>query len=251
MPLPLRNRRAEMSRSIVVTAALPYANGPIHIGHLVEYVQADIWVRYQKLVGNDCLYVCADDAHGTPIMLSARKRGIEPQQLIDQVHAEHSADFRDFSVEFDIFHSTHSEENRSCASLIYNRLKDAGFIKRKAVAQAYDEQAGMFLPDRFVKGTCPTCKSPDQYGDACEKCGATYSPTDLIDARSVLSGTVPVVRDSEHLFLELGKFEPMLREWLADDHVQPEVRNKLEEWFEEQIAQPLEELHFLANLDVW
>jgi len=221
-----------MSRSIVVTAALPYANGPIHIGHLVEYVQADIWVRFQKLVGNDCLYVCADDAHGTPIMLSARKQGIEPQQLIDGIHADHSADFRDFSVEFDVFHSTHSDENRECASLIYNRLKEAGYIKRKAVAQAYDEQAGMFLPDRFVKGGCPTCKTPDQYGDACEKCGATYSPTDLIDGRSVLTGSVPVVRDSEHLFLELGKFEGMLKAWLEDDHVQPEVRNKLVEWFE-------------------
>jgi len=221
-----------MSRSIIVTAALPYANGPIHIGHLVEYVQADIWVRYQKLIGNDCLYVCADDAHGTPIMLSARKRGIDPQQLIDEMHASHSADFRDFFVEFDVFHSTHSEENRICASKIYNRLHDGGYIKRKSVAQAYDEEAGMFLPDRFVKGTCPSCKTPDQYGDACEKCGATYAPTDLIDGRSVLSGAKPVVRDSEHLFLELGKFEPFLREWLANDHVQPEVRNKLEEWFE-------------------
>jgi len=221
-----------MSRSIVVTAALPYANGPIHLGHLVEYVQADIWVRYQKLVGNDCLYICADDAHGTPIMLSARKQGIDPQVLIDRIHAEHAADFRDFSVQFDIFHTTHSDENRECASLIYNRLKEAGYIKRKAVAQAYDEEAGMFLPDRFVKGGCPNCKTPDQYGDACEKCGATYSPLDLIDGRSVLNGSVPVVRDSEHLFLELGKFETMLKAWLEDDHVQPEVRNKLVEWFE-------------------
>jgi methionyl-tRNA synthetase len=221
-----------MSRSIIVTAALPYANGPIHIGHLVEYVQADIWVRFQKLIGNDCLYVCADDAHGTPIMLSARKRGIDPQQLIDEMHASHSADFREFFVDFDVFHSTHSEENRVCASTIYERLRDGGYIKRKSVAQAYDEQAKMFLPDRFVKGTCPSCKTPDQYGDACEKCGATYAPTDLIDGRSVLTGTAPVVRDSEHLFLELGKFEPFLREWLANDHVQPEVRNKLEEWFE-------------------
>lgn len=219
-----------MSRSIIVTAALPYANGPIHIGHLVEYVQADIWVRYQKLIGNDCLYVCADDAHGTPIMLSARKRGIEPKQLIDEMHASHSADFRDFLVDFDIFHSTHSEENEACAGLIYNRLKDAGTIKRKSVAQAYDEQAGMFLPDRFVKGTCPNCGTPDQYGDACEKCGATYAPLDLIDGRSVLTGTKPVVKDSEHLFLELAKFEPFLKEWVKD-HVQPEVANKLDEWF--------------------
>ena len=218
-------------RSILVTAALPYANGPIHIGHLVEYVQADIWVRYHKLVGHDCLYVCADDAHGTPIMLSARKRGIDPQQLIDEMHASHSADFRDFFVDFDVFHTTHSEENRVCASRIYERLRDGGYIARKSVAQAYDEQAGMFLPDRFVKGTCPKCKTPDQYGDACESCGTTYAPTDLIDGRSVLTGTAPVVRDSEHLFLQLAKFEPMLREWVQD-HVQPEVRNKLEEWFE-------------------
>ncbi len=221
-----------MSRSILVTAALPYANGPIHIGHMVEYVQADIWVRFQKLLGHECRYICADDAHGTPIMLSARKRGIDPQVLIDEMHASHSADFRDFFVDFDIFHSTHSEENEICAGKIYNRLKDAGYIKRKAVAQAYDEQAKMFLPDRFVKGTCPKCEAPDQYGDACEVCGATYAPTDLIDGRSVLTGTKPVVRDSEHLFIELGKFEEMLKGWLAEDHVQPEVRNKLEEWFE-------------------
>ncbi|HCH62300.1 MAG: methionine--tRNA ligase [Deltaproteobacteria bacterium] len=220
-----------MSRNILVTAALPYANGPIHIGHLVEYVQADIWVRYQKLTGNDCKYICADDAHGTPIMLSARKRGIDPQQLIDEMHASHSADFRDFFVEFDIFHSTHSEENRICASKIYNRLKDGGYIARKAVAQAYDEQAKMFLPDRFVKGVCPKCESPDQYGDACEVCGATYAPLDLINPRSVLTGTKPVVRKSEHLFIELAKFETFLQSWVKD-HVQPEVANKLEEWFE-------------------
>lgn len=220
-----------MSRNILVTAALPYANGPIHIGHLVEYVQADIWVRYQKLIGNTCKYICADDAHGTPIMLSARKRGIDPQQLIDEMHASHSADFREFFVDFDIFHSTHSDENRICASKIYERLKEGGYIARKAVAQAYDEQARMFLPDRFVKGTCPKCGAHDQYGDACENCGATYAPTDLIDGRSVLTGTKPVVKDSEHLFIELAKFEDFLKGWVKD-HVQPEVANKLDEWFE-------------------
>ena len=178
--------RDAMSRKLLVTAALPYANGPIHIGHLVEYVQTDIWVRYHKLVGNEALYICADDAHGTPIMLRARDEGVEPQALIDAMHASHAADFRDFHVDFDIFYTTHSDENRRCAETIFGRLDAAGHIARRPVEQAYDEQAGMFLPDRFIKGSCPRCKTPDQYGDSCENCGATYSPTDLIDPVSVV-----------------------------------------------------------------
>ena len=220
-----------MPRKIVVTAALPYANGHIHMGHLVEYIQTDIWVRYQKLIGNDCIYVCADDAHGTPIMLRARAEGIEPQALIDAMHKSHVADFAAFGVDFDIFHSTHSDENRECARRIYTRLRDAGHITRRTIEQAYDEQAGMFLPDRFIKGTCPKCATKDQYGDSCEHCGATYGPTDLVDAVSVISGEAPVLRDSEHLFFQLGNFASMLEEWIGGDRLQPAIRNKLAEWF--------------------
>ncbi|MCB9694762.1 MAG: methionine--tRNA ligase [Alphaproteobacteria bacterium] len=221
-----------MSRKLVVTAALPYANGPIHIGHLVEYVQTDIWVRYHRLVGNDVRYVCADDAHGTPIMLRARKEGIEPQALIDDMHARHAADFRDFLVDFDVFYTTHSPENRDCAERIFGRLDEGGHIARRPVEQAYDEAAGMFLPDRFIKGTCPKCKAADQYGDSCEVCGATYSPTDLIDPVSVVSGQAPVRRSSDHLFFQLAHFEEPLRGWITSDAVQPEVSAKLLDWFE-------------------
>ncbi len=168
-------------RKILVTSALPYANGPIHIGHLVEYIQTDIWVRYQKMVGNHCIYVCADDAHGTPIMLRARQEGIEPEALIERVAKEHSADFADFRVKFDNYHSTHSEENRICAGRIYERNRDAGHIARRTITQAYDPEEKMFLPDRFIKGECPKCGALDQYGDNCEVCGAGYSPAELIN----------------------------------------------------------------------
>ena len=221
-----------MSRRILVTSALPYANGPIHIGHLVEYIQTDIWVRFQRLRGNRCIYVCADDAHGTPIMLRARDEGCEPQELIDRVLQEHRADFAEFGIEFDSFHTTHSEENRELSVRIYERLRDAGHVTRRAISQMYDPQAEMFLPDRFVRGGCPRCGAADQYGDSCEACGSTYTPADLSDPVSVVSGTKPVERESEHLFFRLENFAGMLGEWTSGERIQPEVRNKLREWFE-------------------
>ncbi len=221
------------SRRILVTSALPYANGPIHIGHLVEYIQVDIWVRFQKMRGHECYFVCADDAHGTPIMLRAKAEGINPQALIDRVHAEHLSDFQGFNIEFDNYYSTHSDENREISAQIYTALKDAGHIKRETISQLYDPQEKMFLPDRFVKGTCPNCKSPDQYGDNCDVCGATYAPTDLIDPLSVVSGVTPQERDSEQLFFKLSDFEAFLRDWLDAGHTQSEIANKQKELFEQ------------------
>jgi len=219
-------------RRILVTAALPYANGPIHLGHLVEYLQTDIWCRFQRMRGHECYYVCADDAHGTPIMLQAQKLGIEPQTLIDEMNASHQRDFGEFLIHFDNYYSTHSPENRALANRIYEALRDGGHTARRTIRQAYDEKAGMFLPDRFIRGTCPKCKTPDQYGDSCESCGATYSPSELIDPISVVSGQPPIERDSEHIFVKLGDFEEMLRTWTKGGHLQPEVANKLDEWFE-------------------
>ncbi len=219
-------------RKILVTSALPYANGPIHIGHLVEYIQTDIWVRFQKMRGHVCHYVCADDAHGTPIMLCARQEGIEPEALIARVMEEHQQDFAQFAVAFDNYHSTHSEENRELAEMIYRRLADAGHINRRTIKQAYDAVKEMFLPDRFIRGECPKCGAADQYGDSCEVCGATYTPTDLKNAVSALSGTKPVERESEHYFFKLADFETLLREWTRGGHLQDEVSNKLDEWFE-------------------
>ncbi|MEM7465751.1 MAG: methionine--tRNA ligase [Pseudomonadota bacterium] len=219
-------------RRILVTSALPYANGPIHIGHLVEYIQTDIWVRFQKMRGHECYYVCADDAHGTPIMLRAEQEGISPETLIERVNAEHQADFADFGIVFDNYHSTHSDENREISELIYSRLNAGGYISRRSVRQAYDAEKEMFLPDRFVRGACPVCKTPDQYGDSCENCGATYSPSELLDAVSVVSGTAPIERESEHLFFRLGEFESFLKSWLEQHDLQAGVVNKLEEWFE-------------------
>jgi methionyl-tRNA synthetase len=218
-------------RSFIVTSALPYANGSIHLGHMVEYIQTDIWVRFQRLRGHHCVWVWADDAHGTPIMLKAREEGIEPQALVDRMKIEHETDFQDFLLSFDNYHTTHSEDNRYCAELIYTRLRAGGHIAQRTIRQAYDAEAGLFLPDRFVKGTCPRCQAPDQYGDSCEQCGATYSPTDLIDPVSVLSGQPPVEKESEHYFFKLGDFEPMLREWTHGGHLQPGIANKLDEWF--------------------
>jgi methionyl-tRNA synthetase len=220
-----------MPRQILVTSALPYANGPLHIGHIVEAVQTDIWVRFQRMQGHECIYVCAEDTHGTPIMIKAQAEGVTPEALIARVAAEHHADYQGFLIGQDHFHSTHSVENRYYTDLIYGRLRDAGHISRRSVRQAYDEQAGMFLPDRFVRGTCPKCRTADQYGDACEVCGSTYSPADLIDPVSTVSGARPVWRESEHLFFDLGHFEPMLREWVASGSLQSSVRAKLEEWF--------------------
>ena len=221
-----------MSRRILVTSALPYANGPLHFGHIIEAVQTDVWVRFQRLRDNECLYVCAEDTHGTPIMIKAQSEGLTPEALIARVAAEHRADYQGFLIGHDQFHSTHSAENRHFTDLMFGRLKDAGHITQRSVRQAYDEQAGMFLPDRYVRGTCPRCKAVDQYGDSCEVCGATYSPADLIDPKSTISGTTPVWRDSEHLFFALGRFEPMLREWVRSGSLQDSVRAKLAEWFE-------------------
>ncbi len=218
-------------RRILVTSALPYANGPIHIGHLVEYIQTDIWVRFQKMRGHECHYVCADDAHGTPIMLKAEQEGLTPEALIERIGVEHRADFAGFGVAFDNYHSTHSPENRAISTLIYERLRDAGHIARRHIRQAYDPVKGLFLPDRFIRGTCPRCRTPDQYGDSCESCGATYAPTDLIEPRSALTGVTPEQRESEHLFFKLGNFAAMLKDWLARTDLQAGVVNKLEEWF--------------------
>ena len=220
------------SRRILITSALPYANGPIHLGHLVEYIQTDIWARFQRLRGQECIYVCADDAHGTPIMLRAQSEGIEPETLIARVSQEHQADFAGFNIGFDNYHSTHSPENRHYAELIYARLQQAGHITRRTITQAYDPEKEMFLPDRFIRGTCPECSSADQYGDSCEVCGATYAPTDLIDPVSAISGATPVERDSEHYFFKLGDFEQQLKEWFATGSLQSEIASKISEWFE-------------------
>ena len=224
-------------RRILVTSALPYANGEIHLGHLLEYIQTDIWVRFQKMQGNECHYVCADDAHGTPIMLKADEMGIDPEELIAGVSERHQADFKDFNVDFSQFHSTHSEENRHYSELIYSRLKDSGFIKTRVISQAYDPEKEMFLPDRFIKGECPKCGAEDQYGDNCEVCGATYSTTELKNARSVVSGAVPIEKESEHYFFDLPQFEQQLKEWTNAGHLQDEVSNKLAEWFEQGLQQ--------------
>ncbi|MDO8843172.1 methionine--tRNA ligase [Methylicorpusculum sp.] len=219
-------------RKILVTSALPYANGPIHLGHLVEYIQTDIWVRFQKQRNNTCYYVCADDTHGTPIMLRADSEGITPEALIGRVWEEHLADFTAFGVAFDNFHSTHSKENQVLSTLIYERLRDAGHISSRTIVQAYDPVKNMFLPDRFIKGECPKCGAKDQYGDSCEACGATYSPTELKNAVSVVSGEKPIEKESLHYFFKLGDFKDMLMEWTQAGHLQQEVTNKLNEWLE-------------------
>jgi methionyl-tRNA synthetase len=220
-------------RQIVVTSALPYANGPIHIGHMLEYVQTDIWVRFQKLRGHECTYVCADDAHGTPIMLRAQAENVTPEELIERMHKEHLQDFTDFGVAFDNYYSTHSEENRFFAEYIYTQLREAGHIRTRVISQAYDPKAEMFLPDRFIKGECPNCGAADQYGDNCENCGATYAPTDLKHPLSVVSGETPIEKDSDQYFFKLEDFEDMLKAWFDAGHVQTEIANKMNEWLEE------------------
>ena len=224
-------------RKILVTSALPYANGPIHLGHLVEYIQTDIWVRFQKQRGNSCYFVCADDTHGTPIMLKADREGITPEQLIAQVGKEHLADFTEFGVAFDNYHSTHSEENRNYSSLIYKRLRDAGHISSRTITQAFDPVKNMFLSDRFIKGDCPKCGAIDQYGDGCEACGTTYSPSELKNAVSAISGAKPISKDSVHYFFDLANFTEMLNAWTKAGHLQSEVRNKLAEWLEGGLQQ--------------
>ncbi|MGQ7814983.1 methionine--tRNA ligase [Metapseudomonas furukawaii] len=219
-------------RKILVTSALPYANGSIHLGHMVEYIQTDIWVRFQKMRGNQAIYVCADDAHGSAIMLRAEKEGITSEQLIDNVRAEHTTDFADFLVDFDNYHSTHSEENRALSSLIYTRLRDAGHIATRPVTQYFDPDKQMFLADRFIKGTCPKCAAEDQYGDNCEVCGATYSPTELKNPKSAISGATPVLKESLHYFFKLPDFDAMLKQWTRGGALQESVANKIAEWLD-------------------
>ncbi len=219
-----------MTRKILVTSALPYANGSIHLGHLVEYIQTDIWVRFQKMQGHTVHYVCADDTHGTPIMLRAEKEGITPEALIEKVHAEHYADFSGFLVDFDNYYSTNSEENRELASGIYKALKANGKIATKTIEQYFDPVKNMFLPDRFIKGECPKCHAKDQYGDNCEVCGATYSPTDLINPFSAVSGATPVRKETEHYFFKLSECSDFLRDWTRSGTLQAEAANKMSEW---------------------
>ncbi|WP_165667051.1 methionine--tRNA ligase [Metapseudomonas otitidis] len=219
-------------RKILVTSALPYANGSIHLGHMVEYIQTDIWVRFQKMRGNQAIYVCADDAHGSAIMLRAEKEGITSEQLIDNVRAEHTTDFADFLVDFDNYHSTHSPENQALSSLIYTRLRDAGHIATRPVTQYFDPDKQMFLADRFIKGTCPKCAAEDQYGDNCEVCGATYAPTELKNPKSAISGATPVLKESLHYFFKLPDFDAMLKQWTRSGALQESVANKIAEWLD-------------------
>ncbi|ESP93199.1 MULTISPECIES: methionine--tRNA ligase [Pseudoalteromonas] len=224
-------------RKILITSALPYANGPTHLGHLLEYIQTDIWSRFQKMRGHEAYYVCADDAHGTPIMLNAQKQGITPEEMVKNVSVERQRDFADFNIVFDNYHSTHSDENKALSELIYTRLNDKGHIKKRTISQLFDPEKNIFLPDRFVTGTCPTCDATDQNGDSCDACGATYSPTELKEPRSAMSGATPVLKDSEHFFFDLPAFEGMLKEWLHSGSLQAEMANKLEEWFAEGLQQ--------------
>jgi methionyl-tRNA synthetase len=219
-------------RKILVTSALPYANGSIHIGHLVEYIQTDIWVRFQKMCGHECYYVCADDAHGTPIMLRAQKEGVTPEDMIARFQTEHQTDFADFSIGFDNYYSTHSRENHYFSHLIYKALNKGGHIERRTISQFYDPVKEMFLPDRFIRGECPKCGAQDQYGDSCEVCSKTYNPTELKNPISAVSGAKPIEKESEHLFVNLSHFEEMLREWTGSGTLQPSVQHKLNEWFE-------------------
>lgn len=224
-------------RKILVTQALPYANGGIHLGHMLEAIQTDIWVRLQKMQGHDCVFVCADDAHGTAIMLSAEKRGITPEQLIDAVNAEHQRDYADFLVQFDNFHSTHSEENRLLSESIYKALDANGHINRRSIKQLFDPEKNLFLADRYIVGTCPKCKADGQYGDNCEACGSTYSPAELINPRSTISGAAPIEKESEHFFFALPAFRDMLKQWTRSGTLQDAVANKLSEWLDDELQE--------------
>jgi methionyl-tRNA synthetase len=219
---------------LLVTIALPYANGPLHIGHLLEHIQADIWVRFQKMIGRDCILISGEDAHGTPIMLAARQHNIEPEALVAEIAKEHIADFSAFHINFDNYYTTHSPENKEIIELIYQRMQEKRDIYSKVISQAYDPEAKMFLPDRYVKGSCPCCKSPDQYGDNCEVCGSTYSPLDLIDPKSTIAGATPIAKESEHYFFKLSHYSDFLRDWITENnHLAEEVSHKLLEWFKE------------------
>lgn len=224
-------------RKILVTSALPYANGSIHLGHLLEHIQTDIWTRFQRMRGHQCFSVCADDAHGTPVMLKAQELGITPEQMVAQTRDEHHQDLLDFHVEYDNYYVTHSEENKQLCEDIYTRLDNAGYISKRIINQLFDPEKNMFLPDRFIKGTCPSCGAEDQNGDSCDVCSSTYSPTEVINPRSVVSGATPILKDSEHYFFDLPKFEGMLKEWLVSGALQPEIANKLQEWFEVGLQQ--------------
>ncbi|WP_439510790.1 methionine--tRNA ligase [Marinimicrobium koreense] len=226
---------SQAARKILVTSALPYANGDLHLGHLMEQIQTDIWVRFQKLRGHDCLYVCADDAHGTAITLKAEELGLSPEQHIERMHTAHKAVSEGFLIQHDNYYSTHSAENRELAELIYTRLDANGHIARREITQAFDPEKELFLADRYIKGTCPKCKTPDQYGDNCEACGATYSPMDLIDPVSALSGATPVPRQSEHFFFKLPEFADFLKQWTRAGHLQDEVANKVSEWLDSDL----------------
>ncbi|NCX61558.1 MAG: methionine--tRNA ligase, partial [Betaproteobacteria bacterium] len=240
-------------RRMLVTSALPYANGDIHLGHLVEYIQTDIWVRFQKMCGHEVHYVCADDTHGTPVMLRAESLGIAPEDLIESVWQEHTRDFAAFGVAFDHYYSTHRPENQALANQIYASLRDKGLIEKRAIEQMYDPERSMFLPDRFIKGICPRCRAADQYGDSCEACGATYSPTELIDPRSVVSGATPIRKTSDHFFFKLSdpRCSGFLRQWaLADDRLQIEARNKLKEWLGDDASATDSSASKLADWDI-
>ena len=223
-------------RKILVTSALPYANGSIHLGHLVEYLQTDIWVRSQKMSENQCIYICADDTHGTPIMLKAQELGIKPEELIKKSYDEHKKDFSDFYIEFDNYHSTHSDENKEFSTYIYNKLKDKGDIISKKIEQFYDKEAEMFLPDRYIKGECPKCHAKDQYGDSCEECGATYSSTDIINPISVVTNTKPITKETEHFFFKLSNYNDFLKNWISSETTQVEIKNKLSEWLSDGLT---------------
>ena len=224
-------------RDILVTSALPYANGSLHLGHMLEQIQTDIWVRFQKSRGHHCQYVCADDAHGTAIMLTAQEQGITPEQQIAAMQAEHERDSAAFLIDFDNFYSTHTPENKFFCEQIYTRLRDNGHIAVREITQAFDPEKQLFLSDRYIKGTCPRCKTSDQYGDNCEACGATYSPADLLDAVSALSGAAPVERQSEHYFFTLPQFTDMLRQWTNSGTLQPQIANKLQEWLGDELQE--------------
>ncbi len=220
-----------MQKKLLVTSALPYANGSIHLGHLVEFIQTDIFVRFQKHIGNTCVYIGADDTHGTPIMLSAQKQGITPEALIEKTHGEHFHDLTAFGIEFDHYYTTHSEENRVLSEFIYTEAQKKGAISDKEIEQFFCTHCAIFLPDRFIRGTCPHCKAPDQYGDACEKCSSTYSPEELGDPQCSQCQHSPVLKKSQHYFFKLSQFGEQIQTWLNQDTVKPEVKNKLQEWF--------------------
>src|SRR5210317_685844 len=222
-------------RSILVTSALPYANAPLHLGHILEHTQTDIWVRYQRLYGNDCTYVCADDAHGTPIMLKAEELEITPEELIASIYEEHKSTFKEFRISHDNFYTTHSEENKILSERIFSSLKSKDLIVQKKINQLFDTTKEMFLSDRYVKGSCPVCHEKDQYGDNCEKCSATYDATDLKDPISVISGSKPIIKESEHLFFKLSKLKKEIISWLNSSNIQEPVRNKLNEWLEGEL----------------